>query len=111
MSHLEPLHNRVIVLPDPSSVFACGGLFILSEASRKPATRGTVLQVGEGRLLPGKKNEEAQKRAAPQLKVGDKVLFHAWAHDPEWSQFKSEVDGKEVDVLVIEEREILAVCE
>ena len=73
-----------------------GGILLPDTAKNKPQ-RGTVLAVGPGRLKPD------GSRAEPQLKVGDKVLFTAWAGD----EFKDK--GSNDDLVLMREGDVLCV--
>jgi chaperonin GroES len=73
---------------------SAGGIVIPDSATEKPI-RGEVLAVGGGKAL-----DNGSVRA-PQVKVGDKVLFGKYAGT------EVKVDGTEI--LVVKEDDILAV--
>jgi chaperonin GroES len=61
-----PLYDKVIIQLDPERSKTAGGLDI-PDAHREAPSAGTVLAVGEGRLMEG-------GVAEPRLKVGQRVL-------------------------------------
>lgn len=71
-----------------------GGIVLPDTAKDKPA-RGTIVSVGNGRML------ESGSRAPFQVKVGDRVLFSSYAGE----EFK--VGDREL--LLMREEDILAV--
>jgi chaperonin GroES len=73
---------------------AKGGIIIPDTAKEKPM-QGKVLAVGNGRVL------ENGKTLAPDVKVGDRILFG------KYSGTEIKIDGE--DVLVVREDEVLAV--
>ena len=91
---LQPLGDRVVVERDESETVTSGGILLPDTAKDKP-TRGKIISVGEGRLL---KNG---KRQVLQVKVGDQVLFSAYAGDT----FKF----GDRELLLMREEDILAV--
>jgi chaperonin GroES len=91
---LQPLGDRVVVERAESETITAGGIVLPDSAKDKP-TRGTVVSVGEGRLL------SSGKRVELQVKVGQKVLFSSYAGDT----FK--VGSREL--LLLHEEDILAV--
>jgi chaperonin GroES len=93
---LKPLGDRLIVRRDISDEKSKGGILLPDNAQKKPQ-RGTVLAVG-----PGKMNKDGT-RTALQVKVGDTILFTAWAGD----EFKDKRNKDEV--LVMHESDVLAV--
>ena len=93
---LKPLSDRIIVRREESEEKSRGGILLPDNAQKKPQ-RGIVLAVG-----PGKMNKDGT-RTSLQVKVGDSVLFTAWAGD----EFK---DKKHKDeVLVMHESDVMAV--
>ena len=93
---LKPLADRLIVRREESEEKSRGGILLPDNAQKKPQ-RGTVLAVG-----PGKMNKDGG-RSPMQVKVGDSVLFTAWAGD----EFKDR--GKDETILVMHEEDVLAV--
>ena len=92
----KPLKDRVLVEPAPAEEKTAAGIIIPDTAKEKPQ-KGTVLAVGDGKLL------DDGKRAAFQVKKGDKVLFASYAGT------EIKVDGEEY--MLMDESDILAVLE
>jgi chaperonin GroES len=91
---LKPIGDRIIVRREAADEKTAGGILLPDTAKNKPH-RGEVIAVGPGRL-----NKDGT-RAAMTLKVGDKVLFTAWAGD----EFKDNRQGGEI--LVMHEGDVL----
>ncbi len=91
---LQPLGDRVVVERESAEAVTSGGIVLPDTAKDKPA-RGSVVSVGNGRLL------EDGSRAPFQVKVGDRVYFSSYAGE----QFK--VGDREL--LLMREEDILAV--
>jgi chaperonin GroES len=91
---IVPLNDKIVVERLEADEKTAGGILLPDTAKEKPK-QGKVLSVGEGKLL------DTGKRAAFQVKAGDKVLFTSYAG--------TEVthDGKEL--LVMTEDDVLAV--
>lgn len=94
--NLQPLGDRVVIEREESETRTAGGIVLPDTAKDKPA-RGTIVSVGEGRLL------DSGKRAPFQVRVGDRVVFSSYAGD--------EVPFKIGDrkLLLMREEDILAV--
>jgi chaperonin GroES len=92
--NLRPLHDRVLVKRLEEQESKRGGLFIPDSAKEKPQ-QAEVVAVGSGKLL------EDGKRAAPDVKAGDKILFG------KYSGSDIRIDGDEY--LILREDEILGV--
>ena len=93
---VKPLGDRVVVRRAASEEKTAGGILLPDSAKDKPQ-RGTVIAVGNGKLL-----KDGSRRGL-QVKEGDKVLFTSWAGD----EFKE----KEGAILLMREEDILAVFE
>ncbi len=93
---LQPLGDRVVVEREASEERTAGGIVLPDTAKDKPS-RGTVIAVGDGRLL------DDGTRSKLQVKVGDKVLFTSYA--PESIKLNDE------ELLLMREEDILAVIE
>src|SRR3954462_14553167 len=94
---LRPLHDRVIVKRLENETKTASGIVIPDTAAEKP-DQGEVLAVG-----PGKRNEKNGGFIAPNVKVGDRVLFG------KYSGQTVKVDGDEL--LVMTEGDLFAVVE
>lgn len=93
---LQPLGDRVVVEREASEAVTAGGIVLPDSAKDKPA-RGTIVSVGDGRLL------EDGTRGQIQVAVGDRVIFNSYAGE------SFEVDDNEF--LLMREDDILAVIE
>jgi chaperonin GroES len=92
---LLPLGDRVVVRPLEREEKTASGLYLPDNAKEKPQ-EAEVISVGPGRFEDG-------KRIAPDVKVGDKVVFS------KYSGTEVKLDGE--DVLILHESDILAVIE
>ena len=93
---LKPLHDKVVIERQSAEEKTAGGIVLPDTAKDKPK-QGTVVAVGNGRVL-----ESGQVRSL-EVKKGDQVLFGAYAGT------EVKVNGK--DLLIVGESEILAVVE
>ena len=91
---IQPLADRVVVQALEESEQMRGGLYIPDTAKEKPM-QGTIIAVGPGTL------SEAAKRIAPDVKVGQRVLYG------KYSGTEVSVDGEEY--LILRESDILAI--
>jgi chaperonin GroES len=94
--NLQPLGDRVVVEREAAIERTAGGIVLPDSAKDKPS-RGTIIAVGDGRLL------DNGSRAPLQVKVGDKVLFTSYA--PETVKLNEE------ELLLMREDDILAIIE
>lgn len=93
---LQPLGDRVVIRRESAEEKTKGGLYLPDSAKDKPA-RGTVVSIGDGKIL------DNGKRSQFQVKEGDKVLFLSYAGE----EFKISDD----ELLLMRESDILAVIE
>lgn len=94
--NLQPLGDRVVVEREVLEETTSGGIFLPSSAQNKPS-RGTVVSVGDGKILAD------GTRGALQLKAGDKVLFTSYGPD--------EIKFGDSELLLMREDDVLAVIE
>ncbi|HHP8752463.1 TPA: co-chaperone GroES [Acinetobacter baumannii] len=94
MSNIKPLHDRVVIKRMEEEKLSVGGIVIPDSATEKPI-KGEVVAVGTGKVL-----DNGQVRA-PQVKVGDKVLFG------KYSGTEVKLDG--VELLVVKEDDLFAI--
>ena len=94
MSNIKPLHDRVVIKRMEEEKLSAGGIVIPDSATEKPI-KGQVIAVGTGKVL-----DNGQVRA-PQVKVGDKVLFG------KYSGTEVKLDG--VELLVVKEDDLFAI--
>ena len=93
---IRPLGDKVLVQRLEAETKTAGGIVIPDAAKEKPQ-RGTVISVGEGKLL------DDGSRSQVQVKKGDKVLFTSYAGT------EVKIGGK--DYLIMDETDIMAVIE
>ena len=91
-----PLNDKIVVKRLEAEERTAGGIVLPDSAKEKPK-QGKVLSLGDGKLL------ESGKRAAFQVKEGDRVLFTSYAGS------EVNVDGEEL--LIMTEEDILAVVD
>ena len=92
---VKPLGDRIVVQREEAEEKTAGGILLPDAAKNKPQ-RGTILAIGTGKML------KDGSRRAPQVKVGEKVLFTNWAGD----EYK---DRQGEQILILREEDILAV--
>jgi chaperonin GroES len=91
---VKPLGDRIVVKRHEAEEKTSGGILLPDSAKNKPQ-QGEVLAVGAGKLL-----QDGTRRGL-QVKVGDHILFTAWAGD-EYKEGKS-------NILIMREEDVLAV--
>jgi chaperonin GroES len=91
---LKPLGNRLVVEPIEMEDVTAGGIVLPETAKEKPQ-KGNVLAVGPG------DRDEAGKRIAMDVTVGDVVLF------AKYSGTEIKLDGKKL--LILRESDVLAI--
>jgi len=92
----RPLGDRVVVKRVQEDTKTAGGIIIPDSAQEKPQ-EGEVVAVG-----PGGRDDKGD-RIAPEVKVGDRILFG------KWSGTEVKVDGQ--DLLIMKESDIMGVLE
>ena len=93
---LKPLGDRIVVKVLSQDEKTKGGILIPDTAKEKPQ-EGEVLAVGSGKVL-----DNGQKLPL-EVKTGDKVLFSKYGD--------TEVKIDEEEVLILSERDVLAILE
>jgi chaperonin GroES len=91
---LKPLADRVVVKKLDAEEKTAGGIVLPDTAKEKPQ-QAEVLAVGPGRV------DDKGTRVAPEVKVGDKVLF------AKYSGTEVKIEG--VEYIILAERDILAI--
>lgn len=91
---IRPLGGKVLVKRLEAEQVTSGGIVLPDSAKEKPQ-RGTVLALGDGKLL------DDGSRAKFQVKKGNKVLFASYGGT------EIKVDGEEY--LLMDESDILAI--
>ena len=92
--NIRPLHDRIIIKRTEEERTSPGGIVIPDTAAEKPV-QGEVVAVGKGKLLD---NGDIR---APEVKVGDRVLFG------KYSGTEVKLNGEEL--LVMREEDIMGV--
>ncbi len=93
---IRPLHDRVLITRSDDAETKQGSIIIPDSAKEKPH-QGTVKGVGSGKL------SEKGERFAPEVKIGDTILFG------KYSGAEIKVDGE--SYLILREDEILAIVD
>ena len=92
---IKPLGDRIVVKPLEAETKTKGGIVLPDTAKEKPQ-EGKVVAVGKGKVLD---NGTTQ---APEVKVGDKVLYGKYSGN--------EITTKEgEELLIMREEDILAI--
>jgi len=92
---IKPLGDRVVIKPLEAESKTKGGILLPDTAKEKPQ-EGKVVAVGKGKTF---ENGSAQ---APEVKVGDKVLYGKYSG--------TEITTKEgEELLIMREEDILAI--
>ena len=90
----RPLHDRVVIRRVEEATKTAAGIIIPDTAKEKPS-EGVIEAVGPGA------RDDSGKIIAPDVKVGDRVLFG------KWSGTEVKLDGK--DLLIMKETDIMGV--
>jgi chaperonin GroES len=93
---IRPLGDKELIKRLEAEETTAGGIVLPDTAKEKPK-RGTVLGVGDGKLL------DTGERKPLQIKKGDQVLFTSYAGT------EIKVSGQEM--IIMDEGDILAVLE
>ena len=96
MAKLRPLGDKILVKRVEAESKTKSGIVLPETAKEKPK-RGTVIAVGDGKLL------DSGERAPFSVKKNDEVLFTSYAG----SEIK--IDGEEL--LIMSEDDILAIVD
>lgn len=93
--NIQPLGDRVVIKPLEAESKTKGGIVLPDTAKEKPQ-EGKVVAVGKGKVL---ENGAIQ---APEVKVGDKVLYGKYSGNE-----ITTAEGEEL--LIMREEDILAI--
>ena len=91
---IKPLNDKILVKRLEAEQVTKGGI-VLPDAAKEKPKEGTVLALGDGKLL------DDGQRALFQVKVGDQILFTSYAGTD------IKIDGEEY--MILSEDDILAV--
>lgn len=94
--NIRPLNDKVLIKRLEAEEKTKGGI-ILPDAAKEKPQKGTVLAVGDGKML------KDGKRAKFQVSVGDKVLFASYAGT------EIKIDGQEY--MLMDESDVLAILD
>ena len=92
---IQPLADRVVVLPLEETEEMRGGLYIPDTAKEKPQ-QGKIVAVGPGRFEKG-------ERVEMELRVGQKVLYGKYSG--------TEITFDDEQYLIVKESDVLAVID
>ena len=93
--NLQPLDDRIVVLPNESEETTASGLVIPGTAKEKPQ-QGKVLAAG-----PGRRSEQTGEVIPLGISVGDTVVYSKYGGT------EITVDGD--DLLILTSRDVLAI--
>jgi chaperonin GroES len=94
MAKIKPLGDKVVVRPSEPEEKTSSGLYLPDSAKKRPQ-EGTVIAVGNGRILDnGQRNELT-------VKEGDRVLYSKYGGN------EVSVDGE--DLIILDEDQIYAI--
>lgn len=93
---IKPLGDRIVIKALETEQKTASGIVLPDTVKEKPQ-EGEVVAVGTGKVL------ENGQRVAPEVKVGDRIIFSKYAG----TEIKK--DGQ--DYLIISERDVLAIVE
>jgi chaperonin GroES len=89
---IEPLGDRVVVMPIEKEQMTASGIVIPDTANKEKPQEGVVIALGTGGIGEDKVNPK------DFLKVGDNVLFGKYAGDDVKLKTK---DGKDIEVKIL----------
>ena len=90
---LEPLNDRIVITPLHQEQVLASGIVIPDSAKEKPQ-QGEVVAVG-----PGRRDDDGA-RVPMDVGIGDRILYKKYTGQ--------EIQIDNIDLIVLEEREILA---
>jgi chaperonin GroES len=91
---IRPLHDRVLVARVEAQDVGRGGIIIPDNAKEKPQ-EGKVIAVGNGKMT------DDGKRIAPDVQVGDRILFGKYSG--------SEVTVDNSEYVIMREEDVFAI--
>lgn len=100
---IQPLGDRVVILPMEAEQVTASGIVIPDTASEKKPQEGTVLALGKGDIMT---SEGKVSNPHDFLKVGDVVLFGKYAGDEIEVKTK---EGKMVELKILRLDSVLGV--
>lgn len=97
---IQPLGDRVVVLPLEAEQVTASGIVIPDTAKGEKPQEGIIVALGKGGI--GKDGDDPSKH----LKIGDKVLFGKYAGDEVKLKTK---DGKDIEVKILHLESVLGI--
>lgn len=94
---IRPLSDYLIVKPISEEMVTKSGIVLPDTMDKEKAEQGEIVHTG-----PGKRLDNGQV-VAPEVKIGDKVMFKKYAPD------EIKIDG--VEYLVIRESDVMLIIE
>ncbi len=94
---IKPLSDHIVIEVSKQEEKTESGILLPETAEREKPEQGKVIAVGPGRML------SSGKRIAPEVKVGDIVLFTKYG--------PNEVKVGDKEYLIAREEDILAILE
>ena len=93
---IRPLHDRILVRREEEKEAKKGGIIIPDSAKEKPQ-EGTVIAVGNGKVM------EDGKKVSLDVRAHDRILFGKYSG--------SEVTIDDEEYLIMKEEDVLAILE
>jgi len=93
---IRPLHDRILVRREEEKEAKKGGIIIPDSAKEKPQ-EGTVIAVGNGKVM------EDGKKVSLDVKAHDRILFGKYSG--------AEVKIDDEEYLIMKEEDVLAILE
>ena len=100
---IEPLGDRVVVVPIEAELVTASGIVIPDTAKGEKPQEGTVIAMGKGGIQT---SEGEVSNPHDFLKIGDKVLFGKYSGDEVKLKTK---EGKEVEVKILRLDSVLGI--
>jgi chaperonin GroES len=94
--NIKPINDKVLVKRLEAEAKTAGGIVLPDNAKEKPK-EGTIVALGNGRLL------KSGERSQFQVAAGDRVIFSSYAG--------TEIKVRGTEYLILAEDDILAVVE
>ncbi len=102
---IQPLGDRVVVLPIEAEQVTASGILIPDTAKGEKPQEGIIIALGKGKIVSDGKESS---NPADFLKVGDKVLFGKYSGDEVKLKDK---DGKDVEVKILHLDSVLGIVQ
>lgn len=102
--NIQPLGDRVLIMPLEKEQVSASGIVIAETSSKEKPQEGMIIAMGKGGIM----NDHGVMSPDPStmLKIGDKVLYGRYAGDDLKLKTK---DGKDVEVKVLHLDSVLGI--